>query len=220
MPVFFVHEPGRGIVTPLDRKFKIRDIPPTSELEEITPIHPRNQPDTYHPQQADKDQAKESRREPSTQHSADARKAYAEMETPDRLRLGTVNQFMSHSVITIDRNAYLDEAWALMERNSIRHLVIIDNTGQLCGLLSEKKLLSYLMQHPGRYPDAIPVNDFCEEQVLSTGMETDIVELAQAMMEHDLGGIPVTDQGALTGIITRSDVMKIILRSTPFDTRA
>ncbi len=216
MAVFFVHEPGRGIVTPLDKRFRIRDIPPTSELEEINRIHPKIQSDLP----PNSDQRQGSGTQQTTLNQDEAREAYTQTQAQSALRLGRVSQYMSRSVITIGQQASLSDAWELMERHGIRHLVIVDAMAQLCGMLSEKKILTYLMQTPEQTVDNIPMDAFCEPQVLSTGVETDMVDLAQAMMERDLDGIPVTDQGKLVGIVTRSDVMKVILKSTPFDAQA
>ena len=41
MPVFFVHDVNHGIVKPLDRKFRVREISPVQEASSTQAIHPK-----------------------------------------------------------------------------------------------------------------------------------------------------------------------------------
>lgn len=213
MAVFFVHDPARGIVTPLDRRYHLRDIPPTSELTETNAIHDKLSDDT----------SAESYQSLGKKHRA-AKQAYAQTSSHASLRLGKVREVMSAPVISIARTQRLADAWQMMQRHDIRHLAIVDDTGRLCGMLSEQLLLPDLMGHAlereGEQRHNPELSHYCQHRVLSTGPETDLVALAEAMLEQGLDGMPVSENGKLVGMVTDSDILKVILKSRPLDVQA
>lgn len=217
MAVFFVHDPARGIVTPLDRRYHLRDIPPTSELTATNAIHDKLSDDS----------AADTYESLGKKHRA-AKQAYAQASSHASLRLGKVREVMSAPVISVTRSQHLSDAWHMMQRHDIRHLAIVDEAGRLCGMLSEQVLLPDLMTHTlgndtneeesvVRNP---PLSHYCQHRVLSTGPETDLVALAEAMLEQGLDGMPVTENGQLVGMVTDSDILKVILKSRPLDVQA
>ncbi len=213
MAVFFVHDPARGIVTPLDKRYHLRDIPPTSELTETNAIHDKlseDYPNASH--------------EPLGRKHRAAKQAYAQTLSQAPLKLGKVRDVMSSPVITIGRDQTLAQAWELMQRHEIRHLAVVDRQSQLCGMLSEQVLLPDLMDRvlaaDAASPQNPPLSEYCRHRVLSTSPQTELTELAEAMLEQGLDGMPVTDQGKLVGMVTDTDVLKVILKSCPLDMQA
>ena len=49
-------------------------------------------------------------------------------------------------------------------------------------------------------------------EVITVTPETTIAETARLMLEHKIGGLPVMDQGALVGIITESDIFRVLVQ--------
>ncbi|MBI3742332.1 MAG: CBS domain-containing protein, partial [Chloroflexi bacterium] len=43
---------------------------------------------------------------------------------------------------------------------------------------------------------------------------------AKLMLEHKIGGLPVMDQGKLVGIITESDIFRVLVQESEIDLRA
>jgi len=227
MPVFFVHDVNHGIVTPLDRKFRVREINPTQEVSATQAIHPKqetNSEDFKH--HYDKRiNAAEERNEQSAEHNQKAIQAYQEQAPTDKLSLGRVKDIMSQPVIHTFQDQSLDGAWKQMQQHDIHHLVILNEQYQYCGLLSEKLITPYLMQlvvHPESLetPDEIKLTHFCKQNLLSTHPETDIADLGPAMLEYGLDAIAVSEHGKIVGIITKSDVFKVILKHQNFETQA
>jgi len=73
------------------------------------------------------------------------------------------------------------------------------------------------MAHPHIHPGEIPLKVFCQDTMLSTHPDTLISDLARALLEYGLDSIAVTNneqgQETLVGIVTYSDILKIILKS-------
>lgn len=224
MPVFFVHEPSRGIVTPLSDKYRIRQILAPDELNEIQKTHRNTDPttDDYPPTPTHEHQDPDS--EPSAEHDREsqlAANAYAETrdQAVSHQYQALASSIMSAPVISIAITATLGEAWTLMQYHAINHLVIIDEQQQLAGLLSEKNILPYLMENDDPIKD-ITLDVFCQRTLLSAPPDSDLYELAQVMLENQIDGIVIIENNTLQGIITYSDIVKVLLKANQLETFA
>lgn len=219
MAVFFVHDVGKGIITPLDRKFRVRDIPPTDEVSETQKVRPKTEsnPDEF----KDYHQTEKHPTEDASRNKKKAISAYQEVK-PARSPLGRVKNIMSSPVLSISKNKSLEDAWRIMEKYEIHHLVILDDNQKYCGMLSEKKIVPFLMKQlaeQSKLPDN-SLESFCRESLLSTHPETQIEDLAPALLEYGLDGIAVFENQQIVGIITYSDILKTILQHQALDTNA
>ena len=229
MSVFFVHEPSRGIVTPLSDKFRIRQILAPEELNEIQKTHRKitSNPENYPPLK-DYDQQPSEDQPPSEEQQAGqerenqiAANAYSETrDQPSEQRFQAFAwSIMSKPVISISITATLSEAWRLMQHHGINHLAITNESHQLAGLLSEKNILPYLMESDVPVTD-ITLNTFCNRTLLSATPDTDLYELAEVMLENQIDGIVIIENNALQGIITYSDIVKVLLNAKQIETFA
>ena len=217
MAVFFVHDPGVGIITPLDKKYSVRGIPPTDQLSDIQPVHRKTESNSDdYPKPLNPDgQAK--RLSPTQRNAA---QHYQEANRQHELQLGQVKDIMSSPVLAANLDQTLADAWKLMQKYEIHHLPIEDRYHNLCGMLSEKTVLPYLMSDGAQRPENTPLDVFCTKTLLSTSPDTLVNELAQALLEHGLDGIAVTENGRLIGIVTYSDILKVVLKAQAFDIEA
>ena len=71
-----------------------------------------------------------------------------------------------------------------------------------------------------RSADAIPLSEFCTQHLLSTHPETELSDLGPAMLEYGLDAVAVSENGKITGIVTKSDLFKVILKFQNFETLA
>jgi len=226
MPVFFVHDVNHGIVKPLDRKFRVREINPTQGVNATQAIHPKQEsdPEDFKQHYAKLKHTPEERKEQPAEHQR-AIQAYQEQAPENKLSLGRVKDIMSQPVIHTFQDQSLDAAWKQMQQHDIHHLVILNEQYHYCGLLSEKLITPYLMQlvvHPESLetPDEIKLTHFCKQNLLSTHPETEIADLGPAMLEYGLDAIAVSEHGQIVGIVTKSDVFKVILKHQNFEALA
>lgn len=234
MPVFFVHDVNHGIVTPLDRKFRVREINPVQEVNATPAIHPKqetNSEDFKHHydqlkrQPASENDKKKTPGQSTNEHNQKAIQAYQDHAPQAKLSLGRVKDIMSHPAISIFQDQNLDSAWQLMQQHEINHLVILNDQYQYTGLLSEKLITPYFMQALKRSDkltsaDAIPLSDFCKQDLLSTHPETELSDLGPAMLEYGLDAVAVSENGKIIGIVTKSDLFKVILKFQNFEALA
>lgn len=229
MSVFFVHDVNHGIVRPLDRKFRVREINPVQSITESQPVHSK---ETSNHTEFQSIYTQESIQEQLPEHATSsdqyqkAIQSYQEnaSDTP-KLNLGKVKDVMSQPVIHIYDDQNLEDAWSLMQAHAIDHLIILNHQHQYCGLLSEKVMTPYLMRYAKnstevRSPKELALSHFCDQSLLSTHPDTELYDLGIAIMEYGLDAVAVSEGEQIMGIITKSDILKVILKHQTFEVLA
>jgi acetoin utilization protein AcuB len=116
-----------------------------------------------------------------------------------------VRNRMSRPAVTIRQDADFQKALALMQEKKLRRLPVVDDDGQLVGIIVERDLLVAAMRY---LQSRVEVGDVMTRNVVSVGPDTDLNEVARMMLERKIGGLPVVEHGRLVGIITESDIFK------------
>lgn len=130
-----------------------------------------------------------------------------------------VGERMTRRPITIDQDMPINEALVLMREEKVRRLPVLDKKGKLVGIVSEKDLLyaspspvTTLSIHELHYLlSKIAVTDVMTRDVVTVDEDTALEEVARVMADNKIGSAPVMRQGELVGIITETDVFKILL---------
>jgi acetoin utilization protein AcuB len=130
-----------------------------------------------------------------------------------------VKERMSRNPITIKPDLPVTEAQALMKREKIHHLPVVDRDGRLVGIVTEKDLL-YASPSPattlGVYEIASLLAKLSVEKVMSKKPVTvtedvPLEEAARIMADRNIGGLPVMRGTTLVGIITESDLFRVFI---------
>ena len=126
-----------------------------------------------------------------------------------------VRDAMAAAPVTIGPDASLGAAEALMRTEGVRHLPVVDDSGRLLGMLTDRDLehaafvpmlVSALLLEP-RWLVAPRVRDVMTWSVVTTQPEVPLVRAALTMFQHRLGSLPVLESGRLVGILTASDAL-------------
>ena len=116
-----------------------------------------------------------------------------------------VRNRMSGPAVTVRQDADFQKALALMQEKKLRRLPVVDDDGQLVGIVVERDLLVAAMRY---LQSRVEVGDIMTRNVVTVGPDTDLAEVARTMLERKIGGLPVVEHGRLVGIITESDIFK------------
>jgi len=130
-----------------------------------------------------------------------------------------VGSRMTHNPITITEDAAIDEALKLMRDKKIRRLPVVNERGDLVGIVAEKDILyaspspaTSLSIHEIHYlVSRIKVNEIMTKNVISVTDDTPLEEAARVMADNQIGALPVMHDGKLAGIITETDLFRIFL---------
>jgi acetoin utilization protein AcuB len=132
-----------------------------------------------------------------------------------------VGERMSKPVISVSTDLPINEALSLMKRENIRRTPVLQN-GKLVGIVSEIDLvnaspspatslsvweLNYLLSK-------ITIKDVMTREVLTVTEDTPIENAARMMVDNKIGGMPVMRGDDVVGVITETDIFKILLELT------
>ena len=119
---------------------------------------------------------------------------------------------MSASLVTFSPDMNVLDAITILVKHSISGAPVVDERGNLIGLLSEKDCMKVAMQ-AGYYEEAGGrVADYMTEKVLTVESEDSILEVAKLFLEKGPRRYPVVEDNRLVGQISRRDVLKAILK--------
>jgi CBS domain-containing protein len=124
-----------------------------------------------------------------------------------------VKDIMSKEVITIDVNARLEEAYALLKEEGIGQIPITSYGKKIVGLLSQKFILNLLMEDLENHESILnkKVEDLFLPDMITTDPISDIRRVAKVMVDFKLEAIPVVDEeDILLGIISKTDILKAV----------
>lgn len=118
---------------------------------------------------------------------------------------------MSSPVYVINQGENVARARNLMLKHRISRLPVMD-TSVLSGIITKKDIGYRLRQSEPlwrRRPiDSIPVSILMTPDPVTVTSDAAIEKVACLMVDRDVSGIPVMDSHEITGIITKSDLMK------------
>ena len=131
-----------------------------------------------------------------------------------------VSDLMSTDTVTLQRNDRLVLADHTMKERAIRHLPVLDESGQVCGILSQRDLFrGALLKNLGygghlehKILESMVVKEAMVSPVITTTPTTPLEQAACEMIEHKIGCLPVISNGELQGILTEEDFVRWILR--------
>ena len=130
-----------------------------------------------------------------------------------------VRERMSQPVITIQPEMSIMDAHALMQKEHIRRMPVINRWNRLIGIVTEKDLLhaepsdatSLDVWEVHYLLSKITVEEVLTRDVITITEDTPIEEAARIMADNKIGGLPVLREGKLVGIITETDLFMIFL---------
>ena len=128
----------------------------------------------------------------------------------------TVSEWMATPAITIVSSATAREAVDLMRARKIRHLPVVDESGRLVGIVTDRDLRQMLFDPALPEPleqAAALVQDRLLREVMTWGVltvrpDTPIRQAARLMHEGRIGALPIVRDGRVVGILTERDVLR------------
>jgi CBS domain-containing membrane protein len=133
-----------------------------------------------------------------------------------------VRDVMTSEVTTLQRNDKLTLADDIMRLGRIRHLPVVDENGQLAGIVTLHdlfrgalaKALGYGERAQRQLMDTLVVKEVMTSEVITTTPDTPLAEAAHVLVERKIGCLPVVEAGRLVGIITEGDFVALAARKS------
>jgi acetoin utilization protein AcuB len=119
-----------------------------------------------------------------------------------------IRDLMIPNPIAITAHASISDAIELMKANHIRHLPVVSKGRKLEGLVTLADLKQGLI--PSMLGD-VDLKDLMITDPFTVAPDDDIETAAQIIYKHKIGGLPVTKNGRLVGIITETDMLRAFI---------
>jgi acetoin utilization protein AcuB len=142
-----------------------------------------------------------------------------------------VRDVMAKTPVTIDPEAPLATALAVMRERGLRHLPVTDERGRLIGIVTDRDIRSAIfapaiaeyLPSDGRARlrsfaasiEHVRVRDVMTWGAVTIGRDAPIAQAAAVMADARVGSLPVVDGEQLVGIVTERDVLRALAATLP-----
>lgn len=120
----------------------------------------------------------------------------------------TVADVMTREVLVLHAETSLRDAVAYLANQHVSGAPVVDIRGHLTGAISSSDLLQ--AESEGLDLDATTIDEVMTRRTLTVRPETELREAALAMEYGDVHRLFVERDGALLGVISRSDVSRAL----------
>ena len=129
----------------------------------------------------------------------------------------TVKEIMSKDLTVVSPTERLVHARRLMKESHVGRLPVVEDE-KLVGMVTSKDLMRAFIDFRKKVPEKYQKSQIKEvlvEDIMSfnptfTSKDTTISEVSKIMMETGFNGLPVVDDEKVVGIITQTDILRLI----------
>ncbi len=118
---------------------------------------------------------------------------------------------MSSPAITTRADISCQKAKELITRYNVNALLVtekLNSTEKLCGYITRQVIEKVLYHKLGQFA----VRDYMTTEVATVGPDADLPEIQEKIIDNKQRILPVMDQSTITGVITRTDLLNILVR--------
>lgn len=142
-----------------------------------------------------------------------------------------VSDLMTSPVMTLSPHLTAREAARVLDKHRVSGAPVVDKRRRILGVLSQSDLIHYeseprsvrelgdFITDVEDYKDldrlpaeqwATRIEKLMTRKVVSVELDTPVSVAATLMRERGIHRLPVTDQGALVGVVTTQDVLRVV----------
>lgn len=115
---------------------------------------------------------------------------------------------MSTDVVCVQPDTPVTRVVELLIENDITGLPVVEPSGRLVGIVTEKDLIGVLC---GQDAPSGTARDYMTDDVISFDEDDDIIAICECLIHNHLRRVPILADGKLVGIISRRDLIKYIM---------
>ena len=119
---------------------------------------------------------------------------------------------MTKQVVCIRKETPIFEAIKLMANNNITGIPVVENDRTLVGILSEQDVMRLFHTYDDEKDRT--VNDFMTQPAIHFEENELLLDVCYCLRDNSIRRVPVTLNGKVSGVISRSDILKCILKQS------
>jgi CBS domain-containing protein len=127
---------------------------------------------------------------------------------------------MNRPVLTVRADDNVEQAAALLAHNNVTATPVLDELGNLVGIVSEGDLLrARVVRVPDPVHPNLPasgaklVSDVMTRDVVALPQEADLSAVADAMLTKNVHSVPIVDGSEVVGMVCRHDLLRLYVRT-------
>jgi tRNA nucleotidyltransferase (CCA-adding enzyme) len=120
---------------------------------------------------------------------------------------------MSSPAITTKTEISCEQAHDLLTRYNVNALLVTkaqDNREKLCGYITRQVIEKAIFHKL----ENVPVKEYMTTDVATVDLDADLFEIQEKIIENKQRILPVMNNGKIAGVITRTDLLNILVRQT------
>ncbi|WP_300670743.1 CBS domain-containing protein [Desulfoluna sp.] len=121
----------------------------------------------------------------------------------DQVASVQLGDIMSFPVVSVETTTLMEELGALLRERGCTGVPVTDH-GKVVGVISRRDFKKIRKETQMKSP----VKAYMTPSVVQIESEKSPLEAARLMIKHDIGRVPVVQNGEMIGIVTRTDVMR------------
>jgi len=130
-----------------------------------------------------------------------------------------VRDWMTVNVISLGVNSSVLDAAEILHEKNIRQFPVIDSDARLVGIVSDRDIRDAMPSKfiPGDNAAerggglyTLTAEDIMTLDPISVQTDTAMTEVAEILVKHKIGGLPVVESEKIIGIITQQDVLRYL----------
>jgi CBS domain-containing protein len=129
------------------------------------------------------------------------------------MQVDTILQSKGMTVHTVATHDPISEAVRVLNANRIGAVVVLNDSGKVAGILSERDIVRHLDGDAAALLRRA-VREVMTAAVITCGRDASVSELMEQMTRHRIRHIPVVEDDELIGIVSIGDVVKRKIEET------
>lgn len=133
-----------------------------------------------------------------------------------------VKYWMTADPVTVTPDTSVMKASQLMKENKVMHLPVVDEKGDLIGIVSDRDIkeaspstATTLDAHELYYLlGKLEVKDIMRRKVMTIKPDETVEKAAVIMLKYKITGLPVVEGGKAVGILSQGDVFRVLTSIT------
>lgn len=129
----------------------------------------------------------------------------------------TASDLIDHEVVTVEADDYLLDAAGKMQSKNVRHLPVVDGTGKIVGILSDRDIRAAVGDPMSVYQagardrlNALRVSHVMTRDPITANVRDSLPAIAGLFVDHRLSAVPVVDdEDKLVGLISYLDILRV-----------
>ncbi|MFO7748568.1 MAG: CBS domain-containing protein [Desulfobacteraceae bacterium] len=114
-----------------------------------------------------------------------------------------IADIMSFPVVTVNHSSFVEEVADMLRELGCTGMPVVNDDEKIVGVISRRDFRKIKKADDMQ----APVKAFMSREVVTIARDKSAIDAARLMIKHDIGRIPVVENGTIIGIVTRSDAM-------------